>query len=450
MSDPAPLVKVPKQYYPASNMANKTLALLFVAYVLSFIDRQILSVLIGPIREAFSISDFQFSLLHGFAFAIFYTVLGLPIGWAADRFNRKRIIIFGVFFWSIATCLCALTKNFSALFAARVGVGVGEAALSPPAYSMLSDYFSPEKLPAAMALYSMGITIGGGLAYIIGGGVYQYFASLGPILLPVVGELQAWQLTFVAVGAPGFIVVLLLGYIDEPPRLGRVNSSATSTLAGIEEVLQHLRRFKRAYLGHIVGVSILSIVGYGTMAWFIEFLFRSFAMSKAESGGIFGGMFIVIGSIGTFAIAALTRHLAHRGYTDASMRIIMIVALAMIIPATLSPLMPTAYLALALASGTIFCQFGYFGVATAALQLITPNQMRAQVSALLLFATNLIGLTIGPAVVAFCTDFIFQDDSKLNYSLSLVVVIFAPLAALVVWSGLKDFRRALAARASWQ
>jgi MFS family permease len=432
--------------YPSSAQANKALLLLFIAYVLSFIDRQILSVLIGPIRQAFDISDFQFSLLHGFAFAIFYTFLGLPIAWAADRYSRKRIITVGIFFWSIATCACALTKNFSSLFIARIGVGVGEAALSPPAHSMMSDYFSPQKLPSAMAFYSLGITIGGGLAYIVGGSVYDYFASFAPLTLPLVGELSAWQLTFVAVGAPGFIVVLLMGFIAEPKRQGisQAGEVEQSMLATFKALLGYIKQFKRAYLGHIIGVSLLSILGYGTMAWFIEFLLRSFAMSKTESGAIFGMMFIIIGSLGTFAIAAFTRWLSNRGYQDASMRIVFIVALAMLVPAVVAPLMPTAQSALIVASGIIFFQFGYFGVATAALQLITPNQWRAQVSALLLFFTNLIGLALGPTVVAFFTDFVFQDDAKLNYSMALAAAIFAPMAAVVVYSGLKDFRRALA------
>lgn len=198
--------------------ANYALFVLLLAYILSFVDRNVMAVLIGPIRQQFDISDFQYSLLHGFAFSMFYIALGLPIARLADRRSRKWIITIGVLLWSIMTCLCGLAKSFSSLFLARIGVGVGEAALSPPAYSLLADFFSPEKLPRAMAIYTLGITLGGGLAYIIGGAVHQHFAATGGTTLPLVGHVQAWQVTFIVVGLPGVLVVGLLSFMQEPAR----------------------------------------------------------------------------------------------------------------------------------------------------------------------------------------------------------------------------------------
>jgi MFS family permease len=193
--------------------ANYALLVLLLAYILSFIDRNAMAVLVGPIRADFDISDFQYSLLHGFAFSMFYIFLGLPIARLADRGSRKSIITIGVFFWSLMTCLCGVAQSFKMLFIARMGVGVGEAALSPPAYSLLSDYFSSEALPRAMAIYTLGITLGGGLAYIVGGGVYEYFLLHGSPVLPLLGELRPWQLTFIVVGLPGFLLVALLSLI---------------------------------------------------------------------------------------------------------------------------------------------------------------------------------------------------------------------------------------------
>ena len=202
-----------------------------------------MAVLIGPIRAQFDISDFQYSLLHGFAFSMFYIALGLPIARLADQRSRKWIITAGILLWSIMTCLCGMTKSFAGLFFARVGVGVGEAALSPPAYSLLADLFSSEKLPRAMAIYTLGITLGGGLAYIVGGAVYQHFAAAGGATLPLIGQVHAWQITFVAVGLPGLLVAGLLSLINEPdrPTADALSAAADNVNPSLGDVAQQLK-----------------------------------------------------------------------------------------------------------------------------------------------------------------------------------------------------------------
>ena len=182
--------------YPKPAYANYVLGILMMAYVFSFIDRQILSLMVGPIKADLDIGDFQFSLLTGWAFALFYAFMGIPLGRMADHRSRRAIIAVGVAVWSLMTCLSGMAKSFNGLFMARVGVGVGEAALSPPAYSLLSDYYPPHRLARANSIYTMGVTIGSGLAYIIGGFVSQWIAGMGEISLPLVGEVRAWQATF--------------------------------------------------------------------------------------------------------------------------------------------------------------------------------------------------------------------------------------------------------------
>ena len=370
--------------------ANYALLVLLLAYILSFIDRNVMAVLIGPIRQQFDISDFQYSLLHGVAFSMFYIVLGLPIARLADRYNRKWIITIGVF----------LAKSFNTLFLARIGVGVGEAALSPPAYSLLADYFSAEKLPRAMAVYTLGITLGGGLAYIIGGAVYQYFETAGGITLPGLGHIQAWQLTFMAVGLPGIAVVLMLGALREPARGVTAGVAPQLSHPSVAEVGAQLRRHWRAYLGLIGSMSLLAILGYGTMAWFPEFMMRSFGADRASVGSQFGTLFIIAGSLGTLAGGWSVKPLSDRGYRDAPLRVVMICALLWLVPATAGPLSPSPGLAMLAAGPIIFFLNAYFGVGIAGVQLITPPQMRAQVSALMLFSTNLFGLAFGPSAVA--------------------------------------------------
>lgn len=423
--------------------AAYALVALLLAYILSFIDRNVMAVLIGPIREDFAISDFQYSLLHGLAFSMFYIFLGLPIARLADRGSRKWVVTIGVFFWSLMTCLCGMTRTFTGLFMMRMGVGIGEAALSPPAYSLLSDYFSPDSLPRAMAIYTLGITIGGGLAYIIGGGVYEYFTEYGALSLPLLGELRPWQTTFVIVGLPGFGLVVMLGLMAEPPR--RDTTARGASAYSLAEVWAHLRGQWQAYGSLILGVSLLSVLGYGTMAWYPEFLVRNHDMNRAEAGASFGLIFIVAGSIGTLLGGFSAKPLLDRGYTDASMRLIMWIALLWLLPAALGPLSGDSTLALWSAVPIVFFLNSYFALAISALQNITPNRMRAQVSALMLFMTNLFGLAVGPSAVAAITDFVFANDAALARSLSLLPLFVCPMAAVLLGWGLKYYRAALPA-----
>ncbi len=427
---------------PADSQAYYALAVLLLAYILSVVDRNVMAVLIGPIRADFEISDFQYSLLHGFAFSMFYIVLGLPIGRLADRHSRRLIITVGVFFWSLMTCACGLARGFKSLFIMRMGVGVGEAALSPPAYSLLSDYFDAERLPKAMAVYTLGITIGGGLAYMLGAAVYEYFASTEAVVLPLVGELRPWQLTFIAVGLPGFAVVGLLAWMQEPARQGGAGEAAD--MPSLAETGAWLRQHWRVYGSLMLGVSLLSVLGYGTMAWYPEFLVRNHGISRGDAGSQFGLIFIVAGSLGTLAGGWAAGPLMRRGYPDANMRLVLIVALLWVWPAVAGPLAPTGQWAMLLALPIVFFLNSYFGVCIAALQLVTPNRMRAQISALLLFMTNLFGLALGPSAVAALTDFVFADDLALRYSLALLPVLVCPLSALVIWRGLRHYRALLA------
>jgi MFS family permease len=427
----------------SSSSANYLLAVLLVSYILSFIDRNILALLVGPIREDFAITDFQFSLLHGLAFTLFYIFLGLPIGWLADRYSRKWIITSGVFFWTLMTCLCGFAKSFNSLFVTRIGVGVGEATLSPAAYSILGDCFPAGRLRWATAIFATGITLGSGSSYIIGGWLYDRLSAMDLSHWPIIGSMEVWQITFVGVGLPGFIVVLLLLFIKEPERRNG-GILVQEEAIPLREVLAYLLRHWQAYSSVMLGVSAMSIIGYGTLIWYPEFLFRSYSLSKTEGGAALGLIFIIIGTAGTLSGAWFASLLQARGYSDANIRVVMLVALLLIIPAVAAPLMPTSKAALWLTIPVVFFHYTHFGVAMAGLQLMTPNRMRAQVSALMLFMTNLFGLALGGSFVAFFTDFVFADDLSLRYSLAVVSAIFYPVAALIIGLGLKYYRAAVA------
>ena len=422
------------------NQANIALALLLLAYILSFIDRNIMSVLIGPIRQDFNISDFQYSLLHGFAFSMFYITLGLPIARLADKYPRFNIISIGVLLWSFMTCICGFTKNFISLFLARMGVGVGEAALSPAAFSILSDIYPKEKLPQATAIYSLGITIGGGLAYILGGIVYEYFATVNLDAFLFFGSLQPWQMTFFAVGLPGFLIALCLKCLPEPPRtLNQTPSYTEENNSSIYDVLEFFKSNWQVYIGIIGSMSLMSVLGYGIMAWYPELLIRIYNIDRSLAGSHFGLVFIVAGSAGALLGGWLCSRLISRGVIDAPVRIIICVSILWAIPTLIAPFSNSSELAMIMAWPIVFFLNSYFGIGVSAIVLATPYDMRAQASAILLFFTNLFGLTFGPTAVAILTDFIFRGDEYLWASLGVLPLIVLPPALILALIARKPY-----------
>ena len=292
--------------------SNWILSLLLLAYILSFIDRNVMSLLVGPIRQEFDISDFEYSLLHGLAFTMLYILLGLPFGWLADRSERKWIISLGVGFWSIMTCACGFAKSFTGLFAARMGVGIGEASLSPAAYSMLSDLYSPGKLRWATSVFAMGITLGSGLSYLVGGWLLDFYSAIDLTEWSVLGGLKPWQLTFISVGIPGFIVMFLLMAVKEPARVSAI-ADDNLELASLSETFAWGREKWQLYLSIALGVSAMAIAGYGQLIWYPEMLFRTYGVSKSEAGTSLGLIFMIAGTAGTFFGAALASFLTRCG-----------------------------------------------------------------------------------------------------------------------------------------
>ena len=432
-----------KSSYPAAARANYTLAVLVGAYILSFIDRQILNLLVGPIRNDLGISDLQMSLLQGGAFALFYVSLGLPIGRLADCKSRKMIIAGGVIVWSAMTMACGLATTFLGLFIARIGVGVGEAALSPAAYSMLGDCFPPRKLARAIYIFTLGSTVGAGMAYLIGGSVIDTIASANAVVLPIIGEVQPWQATFFIVGLPGLLVGLLVWItVREPSRLGVARAEQTTAAVATGDAFRFVVQRRAVYLPIFISVSLLSILGYGYMNWYPTFLIRTYDMQIVEVGRYFGSIYLVCGTAGAFGGALLCEYFTKRGYRDANVRVIAVVSAGLFVPAAAGPLMPGPVAALAVAAPTVVLLNAFFGASITALQLVTPNQMRAQISAAFLLCTTLTGMGIGTSAVALFTDLVFGSDQSLRYSLASIAVMVCPAAAVISAWGCKHYRRA--------
>ncbi len=420
-------------------------AILTLASISAYIDRLILSLLVTPIKRDFIISDTEMSLLMGFSFALFYTVLGLPIGRLADTYSRQKIIIIGITLWSLMTALSGIAQNYGHLFLARMGVGVGEAALFPAAYSMIADYFPKQRLAMALSVFGMGIFIGSGLAMFINGMVVGLTSQQTIIALPYVGTVFPWQKIFFVIGLPGLLIAALMFTVKEPLRRGGLASAGSGqTHYPMREVFAHIRANKMTFFCHNFGFALFALHNYAANAWIPPFFTRTYGWEASKVGIVYGPIIVVFGTIGILLGGGLTDWLARRGYVDAKLRTGLIAAMALTPAIILYPLMPNGEAALlALVPVNIFASFA-FGAAAAAIQEVTPNQMRAQISALYLFLINLIGLGFGPTAVALTTDFVFGDENAVRYSLIVVGSVALLLAALLFWLGLKPYRRSLA------
>mgnify|MGYP001052180732 CR=1 FL=1 len=414
-------------------------AVLLLAYTLSFIDRMILSLLVGPIRADLGISDTQMSLLMGFAFAIFYSVLGVPLGWVADRGSRRGLMTAGVAAWSLMTAACALTRNYAGLFAARIGVGVGEATLSPAAYSILGDYFPREKLGRAMAVYSIGVPLGSGIALVAGSLIVRFATEGPPAVVPLLGEISPWRLTFLWVGLPGLLVAALIALTVREPR----RRAGRGSEAAAREFVAFLAGHRAALGAHFGGMALIALVMYGAMAWIPQFLHRTYGMSVPEAGLWFGVATAACGACGLLLGGWLADRLYRRGFKDAHLRVIRLNAVVLLPLFVGMALAPSAGLALALMFVAMLLGTIHGGVAGAALQMIAPARLRAQTVALYFLVANLVGLGLGPTAIAFATQHIFGSDSALRYGLALVTAVALPIAALVLTWGLKPFASAV-------
>lgn len=416
---------------------------LLVAYTLSFVDRMILSLLVAPIRAALDISDTQVSLLIGLAFALFYTVLGLPIAWIADRWNRRNLIVIGVALWSAMTAGCGFAGSYATLFLARMGVGVGEAALSPAAYSMLSDTFPRDRLARAMAVYSIGVPLGSGVALILGSFVVQAVLAAPMVDLPLVGPVEAWRTIFLWVAAPGLLVCLLLLTVREPLRHGLQRVSVRGDAVPAPGFLAHLAGQRVALGALFAGMSLIGLVMYGVIAWVPTFFARTYGMDVSQAGLWFGVIMATGGAAGLVAGGTLADRLFAKGVADAHLRVMRLSILLGGPPLLAAALMPNAPLAFAMLA-IAFPMLTMHGVGTVALQFITPNEYRARVTALYFFVVNLVGLGFGPMLMALLTDHLFGYDGALRYSIALLTAVALPLAAIFLTAGFSAFARDLA------
>ncbi|MBK81967.1 MAG: MFS transporter [Gammaproteobacteria bacterium] len=381
------------------------LTMLVIVYVFNFLDRQIVTILAEPIKVDLGLSDTQIGLMTGLAFAVFYTVLGIPLARLADRANRVSIISAALVVWSGMTALCGMAQNFGQMLAARIGVGVGEAGCSPPAHSLIADYFPPEKRASALSIYALGIPIGSILGLLAGGWIAEFYG---------------WRMAFYLVGLPGILLAVLVKLTIREPIRGMSDPTAASgdyQQPPLGSTIRLLVR-NRTMLHLAMGGALTSFVGYGLGQWMPAFFIRTHGLGVAETATYFGLVLGVASAAGTFLGGAIADRLA--GWDKRIYAWLPAAGVLVAFPFFVVALMLNQpYVAIAIMITPQLLNSLWLGPAFGTIQNLAPMRMRALASAVLLFILNIIGLGFGPFLVGVTSDLLVgvAGDESLRYAI---------------------------------
>ncbi|HXA92197.1 MAG TPA: MFS transporter [Steroidobacteraceae bacterium] len=427
--------------YPRPRIAWYMVGILMLCYTLSYADRQILAFLVGPLKHDLDISDTQVGLLQGAAFALVYTFFGLPMGALADRLSRRNLVAIGVVVWSLATSVSSIARSFVSLGAARMGVGLGEATLSPCAFSMITDSFPKERLSTALSVYTMGIQLGSGLALVIGGVVAQAVSHMNPIRLPGIGFIAAWRVTFLIDGAPGLLVALLLTTVRESARRALLlDSSGRAAQLRLVDALAQIRARWRSVAGIAAMISCQATCNYVLLTWGPTFFERMHHWPKDRTGLVLGLTTLGCGCLGLLVGGRVSDGWQRRGVIDGPLRVGMISLVGMALLLAPATLFASASWTVAALIGAVFCIGLPIGCGYAAVQLIFPNQARGLVSAIIIFAVALIGLGFGALLPGLLNDHLFHDEYRIGYSMSITVTLACLLGMVAFLATVSAYR----------
>lgn len=426
--------------YPSAKAGWFLVIMLTIAYIFSFIDRYILGLLIEPIKADLGLTDEQIGWVIGPAFAIFYATMGLPLGWLVDRSKRTWIVAAGIFVWSLATAVSGLAKNFWHLFAARMMVGVGEATLSPSAMSMIADSFPPEKRGKPISVYVAALSLGSGIASLIGGAVLIWAKTTESVMVPLFGALAPWQLTFFAVGLPGILLAGVFMFIKEPPRQA-VELDSDLDGNSIKDALTYVSRRAGTYGTFVSMAAVMAIIAYSQ--GFLPATFERTWGWPAEKYALVNGVALLIfGPATVFATGIISDRWTQAGAQDASLRLLIIGYIIMIPTAILPMFMPTPELAYGfLILNTIGIAM-ISGMAITALLAITPGQIRGQVVALYYMAISMAGLFLGPSSVGVLSTRVFGEEN-IRLAMAALPVLYGLVPLLLIPLSIRLYRRQL-------
>ena len=415
-----------------SRFAWYVVGVLMFAYVVSFIDRLILGLLVQPIKSSLQVSDTEIGLLAGIGFALFYTVMGVPLARLADSGNRKLLIIVGASLWTAMTAASAFASTYAQLFIARIGVGVGEATLTPAAMSIIADYFTRDRVSRAIGVYSIGVYLGAGLALLGGSALVQAIADADLANTPL-ANFAPWQLTFLAAAIPGVLVVILMLTVREPPRQElAAKAGDTRKELPLREVMQFIAGNKRLLISHFVGYGLIGTAVTAYLIWTPEMLRRSYDVSIGVAGGIYGVLLVTFGAIGPFVGGWWAQRSAASGKDDAEIGVSLKAMLLLTPLVVVGPLMPTLIGATIMLAPIVFLLSLPQGLAPAVLQLIAPNRMRGQVLSMFVLCAVIFAYTLGPTVVPLAARYVFDDVDALGPAMALVGGVCVPVGAVAL------------------
>ena len=427
--------------WPGAARGWTVVILLALASVVSQFDRTVVNLMVGPIKAEFDLDDTHFGMLQGIAFGVFYILACVPIGRLVDRYSRTGVLAVSLGLFSLFAMGSGLARNFTQLFLTRVGVGVGEASVTPAALSMLSDLFPPERLGRPVSGFLMSAPIGQGVAFIGGGSLLQWLTTSSFLASGVFQGLEPWQAAFIIVGAPGLLLVPLFLLLREPQRRGPGHAASLP----IREVVRVVRERAPALVPMFASFALVSLVSYAFFIWTPALFQRTYGWNPAQVGLGFGLILIVFGTSGVYFAGWMSDRLARRGRLDAPLTVAAFGFVGCGVFGTLAPLMPNATAALAMLAPAIFLSMMPYPCAGASIQMIVPNRARGQVTALYITVTTLVGLSVGPIIVGMMTDYVFRDPADIRYSMAIVTGVSAPLMFIMLLAARRPYRNIRAA-----
>ena len=424
--------------YPEKKHSYSAVAVLTLAQVFAFIDRQIPSMLVEPIKQDFNLTDSQIALLGGAAFSIFYAIMALPIGYAVDRYQRTKVLGIGVFLWSLMTALAALANSFGKLFGARIGVAVGEAVMAPTSVSLVSDSFPENKQGIPMGIITSGVYIGIGITLLGGGFLIDYLTSIGGINIPLIGYLKPWQATFMIVGLPGLVLAVAAFYLKEPKRLeaqAYINKNVDR-----QNVFLHLKEHKKTLVPMFGGLIFMALIFYSFSFWAPTMMIRAYNISLSEAGFILGLITIISSIAGTIFAGSAVDYLRNKNYSDAPVRAALFAVLLALPPITILSFVNTEIGAWICIFLYLFFISSFAPLGLLAVSGVSASNVKGQLAAIHAFLMMAFGLSLGPQLTAFFTDFVFMDPNNLKWSISATGAIVLPISALLFKVSLSRYK----------
>ena len=413
-----------------------------VCQTVSFIDRQLINLLIGPIKSDFGLSDTSVSLLVGVAFSIVHILLAIPIGRYIDRGNRKYTILLCGFAWSVSSMLGGFVHSYEGLFVSRMGVGAAEAGIYPACAALIAAYFSPAKLARAMSISLLGPFVGGGLSLIFGGIVIGAFERMGPITLPIVGLLKPWQMTLALISAVGALPLLLILTVREPPL--EHEAGQISVQIPFSEAIAFLRQRSYFYGAFYPAITLHLMAIYAVPAWAPSLLTRRFGMPIADVGIRFGAVALVSGVAGMLAGPLLARLAGGSNPAEGPVRGMQIGVLLTALLAAMLPFTRSADQTLGLLAAIIFTTTLPMPLASAVLMGASPDRLRGSVGAIYFILSSIVGLAVAPTLVGIVTEYVFKDVNAVGSSVALVLGIGGLLSFVLMLRLPRGYRMILA------